>query len=117
MIIASRTQFQVYLPWGQRLFSIVHLNRFLNVKEVVATFNQQKALVGAFSVIMNLRMELFEALINKHKYINSCHGVTCCPRDGHGTTEHQKLRCNVDIPTTTTTAATTATNNNNSSRD
>ena len=52
MIIASRTQFQVYLLWGQRLFSIVHLHRFLNVKEVVATFNQQKALVGAFSVIV-----------------------------------------------------------------
>ena len=87
------------------------------MKAVVAAFNQEKALVGAFSVITNLRMELFEALINKHKYINSCHDVMCCLRDGHGTTEHQKLRCNVDIPTTTTTAATTATNNNNSSRD
>ena len=30
---------------------------------VVAAFNQVKALVGAFSVITNLRMELFEALI------------------------------------------------------
>ena len=39
------------------------LNRFLNVKTVVATFNQEKALVGAFSVITNLRMELFEALL------------------------------------------------------
>ena len=29
---------------------------------VVAAFNQEKALVGAFSVITNLRMELFEAL-------------------------------------------------------
>ena len=29
---------------------------------VVAAFNQEKALVGAFSVIMNLRMDLFEAL-------------------------------------------------------
>ena len=35
----------------------------LNVKAVVATFNQEKALVGAFSVITNLRMELFEALL------------------------------------------------------
>ena len=34
----------------------------LNVKAVVAAFNQEKALVGAFSVIMNLRMDLFEAL-------------------------------------------------------
>ena len=34
----------------------------LNVKAVVAAFNQEKALVVAFSVITNLRMELFEAL-------------------------------------------------------
>ena len=32
------------------------------MKSVEATFNQEKALVGAFSVITNLRMELFEAL-------------------------------------------------------
>ena len=33
------------------------------MKAVVAAFNQEEALVGAFSVITNLRMELFEALI------------------------------------------------------
>ena len=32
------------------------------MKAVIAAFNQEKALVGAFSVITNLRMELFEAL-------------------------------------------------------
>ena len=32
---------------------------------VVAAFNQEKALVGAFSVITNLRMELFQALLSK----------------------------------------------------
>ena len=32
------------------------------MRVVVAAFNQEKALVGAFSVIMNLRMEIFEAL-------------------------------------------------------
>ena len=32
------------------------------MKAVVAAFNQEKALVGAFSVITNLRKELFEAL-------------------------------------------------------
>ena len=32
------------------------------MKAVVAAFNQEKALVGAFSVITNLRTELFEAL-------------------------------------------------------
>ena len=34
------------------------------MKAVVAAFKQEKALVGAFSVITNLRMELFEALIS-----------------------------------------------------
>ena len=33
------------------------------MKAVVAAFNQEKALVGAFFVITNLRMELFEALV------------------------------------------------------
>ena len=33
------------------------------MKAVVAAFNQEKALVGAFSVITNLRRELFEALV------------------------------------------------------
>ena len=32
------------------------------MKAVVAAFNQEKALVGAFSLITNHRMELFEAL-------------------------------------------------------
>ena len=36
------------------------------MKAVVAAFNQEKALVGAFSVITNLRMELFEALVDLH---------------------------------------------------
>ena len=31
------------------------------MKAVVAAFNQEKALLGAFSVITNLRMDLFEA--------------------------------------------------------
>ena len=33
------------------------------MKAVVAAFKQEKALVGAFSVITNLRMDLFEALL------------------------------------------------------
>ena len=32
------------------------------MKAIVAGFNQEKALVGAFSVITNIRMQLFEAL-------------------------------------------------------
>ena len=33
------------------------------MKAVVAAFNQEKALVGAFSVITNIRMDLFRALV------------------------------------------------------
>ena len=33
------------------------------MEAVVAAFNQEKALEGAFSVITNHRMELFEALV------------------------------------------------------
>ena len=45
------------------------IRRFvITEKAVVAAFNQEKALVGAFSVISNLRMELFEALI--HMLVN-----------------------------------------------
>ena len=39
------------------------MSSVLNVKAIVAAFNQEKALVGAFSVITNLRMDIFEALI------------------------------------------------------
>ena len=33
------------------------------MKAVVAAFNQEKALIGAFSVLTNLRMEIFQALV------------------------------------------------------
>ena len=35
------------------------------MKVVVAAFNKEKALVGAFSVITNLRIDLFEALVTR----------------------------------------------------
>ena len=35
------------------------------MKAAVAAFNQEKALVGAFSVNTNFRMDLFEALVEK----------------------------------------------------
>ena len=38
----------------------------LNVKALIGAFNQEKALVGAFSVITNLRMDLFQALYATH---------------------------------------------------
>ena len=36
------------------------------MKAVVAAFNQEKALVGAFFVLTNLRMELFQALVKEN---------------------------------------------------
>ena len=47
------------------------------MKAVVAAFNQEKVLVGAFSVITNLRMELFGAL-RTSRYI------VICLQDGGG---------------------------------
>ena len=41
------------------------------MKAVVAAFNQEKALVGAFSVITNLRMQLFEALLEDQELDNN----------------------------------------------
>ena len=55
------------LMTGYDLFAGVPISylliMFSIVKAVVGAFNQEKALVGAFSVITNLRMELFQALI------------------------------------------------------
>ena len=41
------------------------------MKAVVAAFNQEKALVGAFSVITNLRMELFEAPVGSSHLVTT----------------------------------------------
>ena len=38
------------------------------MKAVVAAFNQEKALVGAFSVITNLRIELFQAPVSVSRW-------------------------------------------------
>ena len=75
MTFASASQLHVYLPWG--------LNSVLNVKALVGAFNQEKALVGAFSVITNLRMELFQALVTTQGLCQYCgslqtyHVATC----------------------------------------
>ena len=47
------------------------------MKAVVAAFNQEKALVGAFSVITNLRMDLFEALSSTGQLEAGLLGVHC----------------------------------------
>ena len=43
------------------------------MKAVIAAFNQEKALVGAFSVITNLRMELIQALLWTHLVVREHH--------------------------------------------
>ena len=43
------------------------------MKAVEAAFNQEKALVGAFSVITNLWMELFEALLTTLAIVSNLH--------------------------------------------
>ena len=60
-----------HLPWDQCLFSIEHsaLKDSLMKKAVVAAFNQEKALVGAFSVIVQPivePMDRFAALVLSH---------------------------------------------------
>ena len=51
------------------------------MKAVVAAFNQEKALVGAFSVITNLRMQLLEALQESQQPAGECGGLRLdlCP--------------------------------------
>ena len=52
------------------------------MKAVVAAFNQEKALVGAFSVITNLRMEIFEALLDTGSFcdqLGACLKVSVVP--------------------------------------
>ena len=44
------------------------------MKAVVAAFNQEKALIGAFSVITTLRMDLFEALTHTEWLLIPIHG-------------------------------------------
>ena len=55
------------------------------MKAVVAAFNQEKALVGAFSVITNLRMDLFEALVS-HTLVLLC--LHCNAQNPSQQTEH-----------------------------
>ena len=54
------------------------------MKAVVTAFNQEKALVGAFSVITNLRMDLFEALEEtQHKTKQIYHLLSPARAHGH----------------------------------
>ena len=66
MIIVSASQFYVYLPClGACLAQF--LNSVLNLKAVVGIFNQEKALIGALSKIMNLRFKLYTTTTIRHQ--------------------------------------------------
>ena len=60
------------------------------MKAVVAAFNQEKALVGASSVVTNLRMDLFEFLVSNHLVV-----VKSVPVTGEhiaAALEHERLQ-------------------------
>ena len=76
MIIALQTQFHVEKPWGQHLC----LNSVLNVKALVGAINQEKAQVGAFSVIVQPvvePMEHYTALVTCHTLTLNTNIVHC----------------------------------------
>ena len=66
------------------------------MKAVVAAFNQEKALVGAFSVITNLRMQRFEERLSARLQITSAI-IGCCGRGlaGPGLVSPQIRDCSV----------------------
>ena len=55
MTLASGSKFHIYLPWAN-VFLAECLNSVLNVKALLGVFNQEKALVDAFFVIVKLRV-------------------------------------------------------------
>ena len=60
------------------------------MKAVVAAFNQEKALVGAFSVITNLRMQLFEAptCVEVERALQTAHRAEAPAGAAHGLVLH-----------------------------
>ena len=71
MIIASASQFHIYLPWGKRPFSIVS-------QSIVGAFNLEKTLVGAFSVIVQPVVEPMDrfAALDMRELQYDCVSVT-----------------------------------------
>ena len=62
------------------------------MKAVVASFNQEKALVGAFSVITNLRKELIEALIQRLLLLLQTMENAITEQSGSAETEQGNIR-------------------------
>ena len=99
MIIVSVSQFHVYLPWGQRLFSIVSYS-------IVGAFNLQKALGGALCMSVkkiqrNLQRSSFQALVASRPVLMAAarrcgrHGGGWCRQSTLHSTQH-KLKHNTD---------------------
>ena len=66
------------------------------MKALVGAFNQEKALVGAFSVITNLRMELFEALVDIESVLVNKYQV---PSPRHRCHAYRKAKSNLQFKT------------------
>ena len=113
-VIASASQFHIYLPWGQPCLAYC-LNSVLNGKALVGAFNQEKALVGAFSVIVQPvvePMDRFAALHNTHPLPrvsdSAARGpaepiISLCFCDTRRS--GRRTRRNININTTTSTSA------------
>ena len=67
MIIASGTQFLVYLLYVGTT-SVKH--SVLNVKALVGAFNQEKALIGAFSMIVKTNCETDGSFYSTSSYLH-----------------------------------------------
>ena len=58
------------LTVGVNIYLVQCLNSVINVKAVVAAFNQEKALVGAFSVIVQLHQLIVNSSTLKYLILN-----------------------------------------------
>ena len=73
MTFASASQFHVYTYCGVKARLAYCLNSVLNVKALIGAFNQEKALVGAFSVIV----QFHRLIVNSFNYYDwsACGGT------------------------------------------
>ena len=81
MTFMSGTQFYIYLLWVNALLAKC-LKSVLNVKVVVAAFNQEKAILGAFSVIVKLKTSwrfLYSSTTNDKCILRCCKSAGSLP--------------------------------------
>ena len=68
------------------------------MKAVVAAFNQEKALVGAFSVLTNLWMEVFQALVDVPVVVGEGEEGAAAPGDGARQPHHAAPQQTLAVP-------------------